>query len=241
MMNVTFWYEATQEREPGENGVLRAYPQGLAAAVAEAFAGEPDVNFRAVTFHDPENGLPEEILENTDVLLWWAHVNHGDVPDDLARRVQQRVLRGMGLIVLHSGHDSKPMKLLLGTSCALKWRDDDRERLWTVLPGHPIAKGLPEYFELPLEEMYGEPFDIPTPDEVVFIGWFAGGEVFRAGCTWQRGRGRMFYFQPGHEAYPIYKDENIRQVLRNAVRWAAPSEIGPAPFCPNSPPPEAGH
>ena len=238
-MNVTFWYEATQERRPGDNPIFKAYPNGMAAAMAEIFAGEADINFRSVTLYDPENGLPDDVLENTDVLLWWAHTSHNDVPDELARRVQQRVLRGMGLIVLHSGHLAKPLTMLLGTSCTLKWRDGDRERLWTVLPGHPIAQGLPEHFELPVEEMYGEPFDIPTPDDVVFIGWFSGGEVFRAGCTWQRGRGRVFYFQPGHETNPTYKDPNIGRVLRNAVRWAAPAEIGPAPGCPHTQPLEA--
>ena len=160
---------------------------------------------------------------------------HHLVPDHVVDRIQKAVLNGMGFIALHSAHVSKPLIRLLGTSCTLKWRDNDRERVWITSPSHPIAAGLPEYFELPQEEMYGEYFDIPTPDEVVFMGWFAGGELFRSGCTWRRGLGKIFYFQPGHEEYPIYYNEYVVKILKNAVRWAAPSKRIEGFICPNAP------
>ena len=138
----------------------------------------------------------------------------------------------MGLIVLHSGHFSKIFRRLMGTSCSLKWRDGARERLWCANPGHPIAQGLPEHFELDVEEMYGEFFDIPEPLETVFIGWFNGGEVFRSGVTFRRGLGNVFYFQPGHEANPTFHNENIQKVITNAVRWAAPATKKPEIICP---------
>jgi len=84
--------------------------------------------------------------------------------------------------------------------------------------------------------MYGEPFDIPAPEDTVFISWFAGGEVFRAGVTFRRGYGRIFYFQPGHETYPIYYDESIRLILRNAADWAAPTSRVKNIGCPHMKP-----
>ena len=102
------------------------------------------------------------------------------------------------------------------------------------MPNHPIAEGVDESFVLENEEMYGEPFDIAKPDDVVFIGWFKGGEVFRTGCTWTRGNGKVFYFQPGHETNPTFHNKNIQKVIQNAVRWACPIkkniEMG-APWC----------
>ena len=130
----------------------------------------------------------------------------------------------MGLIVLHSAHFSKIFKRLMGTTCNLKWREiGEKERVWVVNPAHPIADGLSDYFEIPHAEMYGEPFGIPEPDSLVFTSWFEGGEVFRSGCCWYRGRGKVFYFRPGHETYPIYYQPEIRQVIANAVKWAAPT------------------
>ena len=163
------------------------------------------------------------MLGGTDVLLWWGHKAHAEVADAVVDRIQARVLDGMGLIVLHSAHFSKIFKRLMGTGCNLKWREaDERERLWVVAPGHPIAAGLPERIDLEREEMYGEHFDIPAPDELVFVSWFQGGEVFRSGCCFHRGAGRIFYFRPGHETYPTYHQPLIQQVIANAVRWAAP-------------------
>jgi len=186
---------------------------------------------RTATLDEPEHGLDAAALGATDVLLWWGHMAHDEVRDDVVERVQQRVWDGMGLIVLHSGHYSKIFKRLMGTSCSLTWREnDERERLWVVEPGHPIAAGLPPHFEVPQAETYGERFDIPAPDSLVFISWFEGGEVFRSGCTWRRGRGRIFYFRPGHETLPIYHQPEVLRVIANAVRWAAPDLIAPQEF-----------
>jgi len=171
----------------------------------------------------PEHGLTDEVLDNTDVLLWWGHAKHNDVSDEIAEKVKNRVLDGMGFIPLHSAHFSKPFKLLMGTVCRSKWREnDEKERIWVIEPSHPIAANLPEYIELPQEETYGERFEIPTPDELIFISWFSGGEVFRSGCCYKRGLGKIFYFRPGHEEYPTYYRDDISTILKNAVEWAAP-------------------
>ena len=177
-------------------------------------------------------GLSQELLDKTDVLFWWGHMAHGEVKDEIVDRVQKRVQEGMGLVVLHSGHKSKIFMRMLGTTCNLKWREvGEKERIWNIEPAHPIAAGLPEHFELPHTEMYGERFDIPTPKDVVFITWYEGGEVFRSGVTFERGYGRIFYFAPGHETFPIFYDKNIRKVLVNAAKWAAPRIVREIP-CP---------
>ena len=162
------------------------------------------------------------MLENTDVLIWWGHCAHDKVDDKIVERVKNHVLRGMGLIALHSAHHSKIMKSLLGTTLNLNWKHSDREKLFCVNPAHPIAAGITEPIILENEELYGEFFDIPKPDDEIFIGWFRSGQVFRSGVTFTRGMGRIFYFQPGHEEYPIYYNPQIQQIITNAVRWAAP-------------------
>jgi trehalose utilization protein len=207
--------------------VVRAlYPDGLHACIVGALGEDAAIAADWVTLDMPQHGLTAERLAATDVLLWWGHAAHAKVEDAVVEAVAARVYQGMGLIVLHSGHFSKIFKRLMGTPCALKWREaGERERLWTVNRNHPIAAGLPEHFELDMEEMYGEPFSVPEPDETVFISWFQGGEVFRSGLCYRRGGGRVFYFRPGHETYPTYHDANVRQVLRNAVKWA----YNPAP------------
>jgi trehalose utilization protein len=183
----------------------------------------PTAEISTATLQERDHGLTEQRLAATDVLTWWGHKSHADVDDRIVDRIQKRVLEGMGLIVLHSGHFSKIFKRLLGTSCSLTWREaDERERVWVCNPGHPIARGLGRYFVLPAEETYGEPFGIPTPEEQVFISWFDGGDVFRSGCCWTRGNGRIFYFRPGHETYPTYFDPNVRRVIANAAEWARP-------------------
>ena len=180
---------------------------------------------KTATLDEPEHGLTDEVLDNTDVLIWWAHKAHNEVQDDVVEKVHKKVLKGMGLIVLHSGHHSKIFKKLMGTSCNLKWREaNDNERLWVTDPAHPIVEGIGEYIELENEEMYGEFFDIPAPDALVFIGWFKGGEVFRSGCCFNRGYGRIFYFQPGHETYPTYYNKDIQKVIINAAKWANPTK-----------------
>jgi trehalose utilization protein len=178
---------------------------------------------RTATLDEAEQGLPEALLATTGVLIWWGHLAHDEVSDALVERVHQRVLDGMGLIVLHSGHYSKIFKRLMGTSCSLQWREaDDRERLWVTAPGHPIVEGIGDYIDIEREEMYGEYFDIPQPETLVFVSWFTGGEVFRSGCCYTRGRGRIFYFRPGHESFPSYHHPEVQRVIVNAVRWAAP-------------------
>jgi trehalose utilization protein len=238
---VIVWNEFEHERH---NAAVRAlYPQGIHAVIADALRRTPGLNPGALplevstaTLDQPEHGLSEERLAGCDVLIWWGHRAHAAVDDAVVDRVQRRVLEGMGLVVLHSGHFSKIFRRLLGTNCSLKWREaDEKERLWVVEPSHPVAAGLGEYFELPCEEMYGERFDVPQPDSTVFISWFEGGEVFRSGLCWERGHGRIFYFRPGHEAYPTYHDANVQRVLANAVQWAAP-RITRVDHCPMSPP-----
>ncbi len=219
-INVTVWNEYRHEKHDPE--VAAVYPKGIHGAIADALQREGFAT-RTATLDEPEHGLTDEVLLHTDVLVWWGHMAHGDVQDEVVARVHQRVLQGMGLIVLHSGHFSKIFKRLMGTSCDLRWRDvGERERLWVVAPGHPITAGIDESFEIPQEEMYGEHFDIPAPDELVLVSWFQGGDVFRSGCCYYRGQGKIFYFRPGHEMYPTYYQTEVLQVIANAVRWAAP-------------------
>ncbi len=198
------------------------YPDGIHETIA-GFLADEGFDPRTATLDEPEHGLTEDVLEDTDVLTWWGHEAHEEVEDEVVERVHEQVLSGMGLLVLHSGHFSKIFKRLMGTTCDLKWRDDgERERLWLVEPGHPIAEGIEESIELPETEMYGEHFDVPAPDTLVFNSWFEGGEVFRSGCCYRRGAGRIFYFRPGHETYPIYHNPEIQKVVANAVSWASP-------------------
>ena len=220
MIRVTIYNEYVHEREDAE--IRAIYPDGIHQTLKNQLEDE-EISVRTVTLDDLPDGLSDEVLENTDVLIWWGHMAHQHVPDEVAVRVQQAVLRGMGMIVLHSGHHSKPFKLLMGTSCNLTWREDgDMERIWNICPAHPIAQGIGRYFELPHVETYGEPFGIPQPDEVVFMGWYEGGEVFRSGCTFHRENGKIFYFQPGHETFPIFYDPNVQKIISNAVAWAKP-------------------
>ncbi len=218
-LRATVWGENVHETT--NQIVSEVYPEGMHNQIAKMLKLDGDIETRTATLQQDEHGLSDEVLANTDVLLWWGHAAHGDVDDAIVERVMRRVWQGMGLIVLHSGHFSKIFKRLMGTPCALKWREaGERERIWVVNPSHPIAKGLPEHFELENEEMYGEPFSVPEPLETVFISWYQGGDVFRSGLTYRRGAGNIFYFQPGHETYPTYYDQNVGTVLRNAVRWA---------------------
>ena len=220
-IRVTVWNENRHEKS--DPTVAAVYPGGIHGAIAEALSAEPDMTTRTATLDEPSHGLGDPVLSDTDVLVWWGHLAHGEVKDEIVDKVQRRVLEGMGLVVLHSGHMSRPFMRLMGTSCLLRWREaGEKERVWVVEPGHPIADGLPPHFELPHEEMYGERFDIPAPDVTVFISWFAGGNVFRSGCCFTRGKGKIFYFRPGHETFPTYHQKEVRTVIRNAVRWAAP-------------------
>ena len=212
------WNESLHERQ--DSRVAEIYPEGIHGAIAKYLQSRPGFEVRKATFDEAEHGLTDEVLNSTDVLTWWGHLAHEKVNDTVVDRIYRRVMfEGMGLIVLQSAHYSKIFRRFLGTTCSLKWREiGEKERLWVVAVGHPIVEGIGDYFELQHEEMYGEPFDIPRPDELVFISWFKGGEVFRSGCCFYRGMGKIFYFQPGHETYPIYHNPDVLRVIENAVR-----------------------
>ena len=221
-IQVTVWNENRHEQIHPE--VRKIYPEGIHSTIAKHLRTQ-GFSVGTATFDEAEHGLSEEVLDKTSVLTWWGHLLHNEVDDKVVDRVQNHVLKGMGLIVLHSGHESKIFKRLMGTSCDLKWREAaDKERLWVLEPYHPITAGLGDFIEIPQSEMYGEPFRIPTPDKLLFISWFEGGEVFRSGCTYTREKGKVLYFSPGHETYPIYHQPEVLRVIANGVRWAAPME-----------------
>lgn len=220
-IKVTFWNEYRHEK--AEETIRKVYPNGIHNALGDYFQGLGNYEVKTATLDETDHGLTDAVLKDTDVLFWWGHMAHNEVKDEIVEKVYNRVMNGMGLIVLHSAHYSKIFQKLMGTTCSLKWREaGEKERLWVVDPGHPITEGIGEYIELPHEEMYGEVFEIPQPDNLVFVSWFEGGEVFRSGCCYHRGRGKVFYFRPGHEAFPTYFDPQIQKVLENAARWAAP-------------------
>jgi trehalose utilization protein len=233
-VQVTVWNEFRHEQK-ADHEASKIYPKGIHAAIAAHLNGQPGIKARTATLDEPQHGLTDEVLDGTDVLVWWGHCAHKEVADEIVEKVHRRVLEGMGIILLHSAHFSKIFKKLMGTSCQLKWREaGEREVLWITRPGHPILQGLNDHFILPHTEMYGEHFDIPEPEETILISSFAGGEVFRSGCVWKRGAGKVFYFRPGHETYPIFKDENVLRILTNAVRWGR--SAGTLKIeCPNKP------
>ncbi|NEE00915.1 ThuA domain-containing protein [Phytoactinopolyspora halotolerans] len=224
-LRVTVWGEGRHERLDPQ--VAEIYPDGMHSTIAQAIRDDSErrTEVRTATLDEPEHGLTAAVLDDTDVLTWWGHIAHGEVDDEIVERVHRRVLAGMGLLVLHSGHNSKIFTSLMGTSCSLRWRrGDDRELVWTVAPDHPITAGIPSPIVIDQQEMYGEYFDIPQPDELVFISSFSGGEVFRSGCTFRRGKGKIFYFSPGDQDFGVYHHPHVRQVIANGVAWAAPSE-----------------
>ena len=229
MIKVTIWNEFVHERQEGKMGdyIRSIYPNGIHALLKEKLAAD-DLDIRIASLNEPEQGLPDSLLNDTDVLVWWGHCAHAKVEDALVDRIQARIHTGMGLIVLHSGHFSKIFKRMMGSSCSLHWREvGEKERIWVVAPNHPIAQGVPETFTLPHSEMYGEPFGIPDDGKIIFASWFEGGNVFRSGVTFIRDNGKIFYFAPGHETFPIYHDENVLKIIGNAIRWAAPLQIIP--------------
>ncbi|GAB3187939.1 ThuA domain-containing protein [Nesterenkonia suensis] len=222
-LRILVWNEGVHEAQGEPAHIGEMYPDGIHGAVAAGLRQHlPDAEITTATLGDLDHGLTEERLAGTDVLLWWGHVAHGEVRDDIVERVHRHVLEGMGLLVLHSGHFAKIFQRLLGTTCSLAWRNEgEQELVWTVNPTHPIAEGIPNPLVIPEQEMYGEFFDVPEPESLIFISSFSGGEVFRSGLTYCRGRGRIFYFSPGDQDYPVYHQPEIRRVLANGVRWAA--------------------
>jgi trehalose utilization protein len=216
---ITVWNEYVHEKE--EQEIAKVYPKGIHGCIAD-FLDKAGYEVNTATLAEPEHGLTQERLDATDVLFWWGHMHHEEVSDEVVERVYKRVMNGMGLVVLHSGHGSKIFGRLCGTNAGdLKWREaGEIEIVWTLDPSHPIAEGVGEKVIIPHEETYGEPFSIPRPDAVVFASWFQGGEIFRSGCCFRRGQGRIFYFRPGHESFPVYHMPEIQHILINAANWA---------------------
>ena len=230
MIRVLVWNEFQHEKT--SETVKAIYPSGIHNAIAD-FLRCDDIEVRTATLDDENCGITKEILDETDVIIWWGHMAHNKVPDEVAALVRDAVNSGMGAIFLHSAHHSKPFKMLMGTPCSLTWRESsDSELVWVTDPSHPITQGIDRAIELPHEETYGEPFSIPNPDKVLFIGGYSGGEVFRSGCLFQRGNGQIFYFQPGHESFPTYHIPEVQTVIRNAVRFVAPRYRAAIP-CPH--------
>lgn len=228
-IHVTVWNENRHEQQ--NEAIAKIYPEGMHGAIAKHLRTQPDMEVQTATLDEPDHGLTDEVIGSTDVMTWWGHIAHHEVKDGIVDKVHARVLDGMGLVVLHSGHFSKIFRKLMGTTCDLKWREiGERERLWVVEPGHPIASGIGEQIVIEHAEMYGERFDIPAPDTLVFLSWFQGGEVFRSGCCYHRGNGKIFYFRPGHETYPIFYQEDVLRVIVNGIRWAAPVEAAARAF-----------
>lgn len=219
MIRATVWNENLHEKK--NPLVTELYHGGLHKYIA-SFLEDDDIEVRTATLEDEECGLTDEVLNNTDVLIWWGHMGHEEFPDRIVEKIHKHILSGMGFIGLHSAHHSKIFKKLMGTTCHLKWHFNTKERIWNLKPGHPICDGIPDNFVLDEEEMYGEVFDIADPMEVLFLGWFKTGEVFRSGCTWTRGNGRIFYFQPGHETCRSFQNTYVQRIIKNAVKWACP-------------------
>lgn len=238
-LRITVWNEYIHE--VNNQVVAQIYPEGIHGAIAKALEERTGATVTSATLRqDADHGLSPEVVDQTDVMLWWGHVAHAEVSDAVVERVQQAVLSGMGLIVLHSGHNARVFHRLMGTNCSLKWREaDEKERIWNIAPGHPIMRGVPEYFELPQEEMYGERFDVPEPDQLLALSWFQGGEVFRSLCTWRRGNGTVIYFRPGHETFPTYHDQHVQTILANAAQYAAPHLRRSTQGCPMTAPLES--
>ena len=227
---VLVWGENYHEKH--DPTTQQVYPDSMHGTIARGLRAHlgGGATVETATMDEPEHGLTEERLAQTDVLFWWGHAKHDDVALEVVERVQRHVLSGMGLVVLHSAHFSRIFIRLMGTTCSLRWRaSDDREVIWTVASTHPIAEGVPQPIVLPAQEMYGEEFDVPVPNELVFISNFSGGEVFRSGMTFIRGRGRIFYFSPGDQGYPVYHDQSIQRVLANAARWAHQDRVRSLP------------
>ena len=222
MIRVLVWNEYKHEQESEK--IAAVYPEGIHGAIAEFLGKEEDITVKTATLQDENCGITKEILDETDVLIWWGHMAHGKVPDEVAAMVRDAVHEGMGMIFLHSAHHSKPFKLLMGTTCNLTWRESgDKEVVWVIDPAHPITRGIDRYFILNGEETYGEPFTVPNPDKVLLIGNYSGGEVFRSGLLYERVNGKIFYFQPGHETFPTYHVPEVQTIIKNAVRFLAPT------------------
>lgn len=224
-INVVIWNEFRHEK--GDPAVAQIYPDGIHAFIRDFLKEDDNLNITLAALDDPDQGISDELLNKTDVLFWWGHMAHGEVDDKLVEKIRNRVYAGkMGLIVLHSGHHSKVFRSIVGATGNLSWGRNQKEVVWNLMPQHPIAAGIPDHFILQSEELYAEPFYIPQPDQLVFGGWYEDGHIFRSGCCFFRGVGKIFYFQPGHEYCRSFYNPYVQRIIRNAVEWVKPADIG---------------
>lgn len=217
-IRVTFWHEFRHEKT--KPAAMALYPDGLHAYLKSVLECD-DIEITLAALDDPNQGITDELLENTDVLMWWGHAYHNEVDDELVEKIRQRVYAGMGFLPLHSAHHSKPFQRIIGCTGNLRWGRNQKAIIWNLAPWHPIAQGVPMSFQL-TEELYSEPFYIPKPDEIIFGTWFEDGNLFRGGLTFRRGLGKIFYFHTGHETVDSLKNENVHRIIKNAIYWCAP-------------------
>lgn len=224
-INVVIWNEFRHEKR--DPAVAQIYPDGIHACIRDFLKEDDNLNITLAALDDPDQGISDELLNKTDVLFWWGHMAHGEVDDKLVEKIRNRVYAGkMGLIVLHSGHHSKVFRSIVGATGNLSWGRNQKEVVWNLMPQHPIAAGIPDHFILKSEELYAEPFYIPQPDQLVFGGWYEDGHIFRSGCCFFRGVGKIFYFQPGHEYCRSFYNPYVQRIIRNAVEWVKPADVG---------------
>lgn len=224
---VVVWSEGTASVDRGSREV---YPNDINSAIADGLKPLEAEGWKIVKagLGDPDQGISDELLNRTDVLVWWGHKKHGEVSNDLVAKIDARVREGrMGFISTHSSHFAKPYRKLMGTPCSWREYKTDGTSVEIIVkdPSHPICKGV-KNFKLPKIERYGEPFAVPTPESVPLDGIYTkpdgSTEPGRMGLCWTVGKGRVFYFTPGHETYDDYFRPEVRQILLNAVVWAAP-------------------
>jgi len=210
------WSEFTEPKD--------VYPKGIHGDIAEYLNASGNVEAKVVQLSDPDQGVSQAMLDWADVLLWWGHQKHRDVTDETVQRIVKSVKEGgMGYFAMHSAHYSRGLIAILGTPCGLgSVGDGGAESISVVMPDHPIAKGVSD-FVVPRTEYFGEPFGVPEPEAVVFKSTFEKGDNiwFRSGCCWTVGKGRVFYFRPGHETYPIMRQPEVQKVIYNATLWSA--------------------
>ena len=267
------------EQQPAQKKV---YPNFLGNEIADYLRKQPGLAVRSVRLDDPGQGVDDELLGSSDVLVWWGHQRHKEILPETGKRIVERIKAGkLSLVALHSAHWSEPfvqamrektleealkpltpdqrskadveityptrfapvkrddpltpmVKKVVGADGVVKlditmpgcifpaWRADGQpSHVTTLLPDHPIARGIPKQFDVSHTEMYDEPFHVPTPDALIFEEHWDKGEHFRSGMLWNVGEGKVFYFRPGHEVYPVYKEALPLKIVENAVRYLA--------------------